>query len=104
MTVIGVAVAGFRGVDIGEVPSLWIPAAMKAQATPAWDRLLDRRARWMHVFGRLKPGISIEQAQAGLQPWFKSLLDEDTRIEGFPKATSEQPITSAVLRAQRVYA
>ncbi len=90
MTVIGVAVAGFRGVDIGEVPSLWIPAAMKAQATPAWDRLLDRRARWMHVFGRLKPGISIEQAQAGLQPWFKSLLDEDTRIEGFPKATSEQ--------------
>jgi hypothetical protein len=90
MTVIGVAGAGFRGVDIGEVPSLWIPAAMKAQATPAWDRLLDRRARWMHVFGRLKPGISIEQAQAELQPWFRGRLDEDTRIEGFPKATAEQ--------------
>ena len=28
MTVIGVASATFRGMDIGEVPALWIPAAM----------------------------------------------------------------------------
>jgi hypothetical protein len=35
MTVIGVASASFRGVDIGEVSALWIPAAMKLQATPA---------------------------------------------------------------------
>ena len=54
MTVIGVAPASFRGIDIGEVPALWIPAAMKRQVTPEWDRLLDRRARWMHVFGRLE--------------------------------------------------
>jgi len=90
MTVIGVAAAGFRGVDIGEVPSLWVPAAMKAAATPGWDRLLDRRARWMHVFGRLKPGVSLEQAKAGLQPWFKAMLQEDTRRAGFPRATAAQ--------------
>jgi len=90
MTVIGVAGAGFRGVDIGEVPALWIPAAMKRQATPEWDELLDRRARWMHVFGRLRPGLTAERAQAGLQPWFKSMLDEDTRREGFPQVTAEQ--------------
>jgi len=90
MTVIGIAGAAFRGVDIGEVPSLWIPAMMKAQATPAWDRLLDRRAIWMHVFGRLKPGITLEQAKAGLQPWFKAMLEEDTRREGFPRLTAEQ--------------
>lgn len=90
MTVIGVAAPGFRGVDIGEVPSLWIPAAMKAQATPGWDRLLDRRARWMHIFGRLKTGVSMEQAEAGLQPWFKNRIEEDTRIAGFPNASAEQ--------------
>ena len=90
MTVIGVASASFRGVDIGEVPALWIPAAMKRQATPEWDKLLDRRARWMHVFGRLRPGLTAEEAQAGLQPWFKSMLDEDTRREGFPQVTAEQ--------------
>src|SRR5712691_1534923 len=90
MTVIGVASASFRGVDIGEVPALWIPAAMKRHSTPEWDKLLDRRARWMHVFGRLRPGLTAEQAQAGLQPWFKSMLDEDTRREGFPRVTAEQ--------------
>src|SRR5262249_26963253 len=31
MTIIGVAGEGFRGVDIGEIPAVWIPAAMKAQ-------------------------------------------------------------------------
>jgi predicted permease len=90
MTVIGVASATFRGVDLGEVPALWIPAMMKRQATPEWDRLLDRRARWMHVFGRLKPGVTAEQAKAGLQPWFKSMLEADTRREGFPRVTAEQ--------------
>jgi predicted permease len=90
MTVIGVASATFRGVDVGEVPALWIPAMMKRQVTPEWDRLLDRRARWMHIFGRLKPGLSAEQAKAGLQPWFKSMLDADTRRDGFPRVTAEQ--------------
>jgi predicted permease len=90
MTVVGVASARFRGVDIGEVPAVWIPAAMKKQATPEWDRLLDRRTRWMHVFGRLRPGVTADQGQAGLQPWFRTMLDEDTRREGFPKATADQ--------------
>ena len=34
MTVIGVAAAGFRGIDWAEVPALWIPTMMKRQATP----------------------------------------------------------------------
>jgi predicted permease len=90
MTVIGVASARFQGIDVGEVPALWIPAAMKRQATPGWDQLLERRAMWMQVFGRLRPGVTAREAQAGIQPWFKSMLDEDTRREGFPKVTAEQ--------------
>src|SRR5499427_1629961 len=38
MTVIGVTAPAFRGIDVGEVPSLWIPAAMSAQAIPGFDR------------------------------------------------------------------
>jgi putative ABC transport system permease protein len=90
MTVIGVADARFRGIDIGDLPALWIPAAMKRQATPEWDELLDRRAQWMQVIGRLRPGLSAAEAQAGIQPWFKSRLDEDTRLEGFPRVSAEQ--------------
>ena len=89
MTVIGVAPAGFTGVDPLAVPALWIPAAMKRQVTPEWDALLDRRAVWMHVFARLKPGVTVERAKVGIRPWFKSMLDADTRREGFPNVAAE---------------
>jgi hypothetical protein len=83
MTVIGVASPSFRGIDVGQVPSLWIPAAMSAQAIPGFTSQLDRRMRWMQVLGRLRPDVTLPQAQAGLQPWFKAMLDEDTRRAGF---------------------
>src|SRR6266496_2702358 len=90
MTVIGVAAPSFRGIDVGEIPSLWIPAAMSAQAIPGFANLLDRRMRWMQVLGRLRPDVTAAQAQAGLQPWFKAMLDEDTRRAGFPRVTAER--------------
>jgi hypothetical protein len=90
MTVIGVASPSFRGIDVGEVPSLWIPAAMSSQAIPGFANQLDRRMRWMQVLGRLKPDVTVAQAQAGLQPWFKAMLDEDTRRAGFPRVTAER--------------
>ncbi|HYO80966.1 MAG TPA: ABC transporter permease, partial [Bryobacteraceae bacterium] len=90
MTVIGVAAAGFQGVDVGEVPSLWIPASMTAQAIPGSNSLItDRRSRWMQVLGRLRPHLTLAQVQAGLQPWFKGMLEEDTRREGFPRVSPE---------------
>ena len=90
MTIIGVAAPGFHGIDWGQVPSLWIPTMMKREATPDFDWLDDRRGRWMHVFGRLKPGMSIEGAQAALQPWFKAMLESDTRREDWPAVTADQ--------------
>jgi hypothetical protein len=34
MTVVGVAAPTFRGIDVGQVPALWIPASMSAEAIP----------------------------------------------------------------------
>src|SRR5262249_24658603 len=79
MTVVGVAAPAFHGIDVGEVPSLWIPAVMSAQAIPGFNTMLDRRTRWVQILGRLKQNVSLERAQTGLQPWFKSMLDEDMR-------------------------
>src|SRR5260221_10972600 len=90
MTVIGVASPRFHGIDVGEVPALWIPAAMKRQATPGWDQRLDRRARWMQVFGRLRPGVTAAEAQAGLPPRVKTRVDAGTRGAGFPPVTPGQ--------------
>src|ERR1041384_4741774 len=44
MTVIGVATRAFRGIDVGQVPSLWIPAAMTGYALPV-DPTSDRGTR-----------------------------------------------------------
>jgi hypothetical protein len=52
MTVVGVAPPTFHGIDVGEVPSLWIPAVMSAQANPGFNRMLDRRTRWVQILGR----------------------------------------------------
>jgi predicted permease len=90
MTVVGVAEAGFRGMDWGAVPAVWLPLMMKRQATPGWDALADRRTRWLHVFGRLKPEVRAERAKVELAPWFKSYLVADTRREGWPPVTAAQ--------------
>jgi predicted permease len=89
MTVIGVAAQGFRGIDVGRVPSLWIPAAMSGYALPI-DPTSDRTTCWMQILGRLRPDVTLSQAQARLQPWFKAMLEEDTRLARFPKITAER--------------
>jgi predicted permease len=90
MTIVGVAAAGFRGIDVGEVPSLWIPASMAGQAIPSFTDLLNRRTRWVQILGRLRPDVTLAHAQAALQPWFKAMLEEDTRRAGFPTVTAER--------------
>jgi hypothetical protein len=59
-------------------------------AIPGFNDLLDRRTRWMQVLGRLNPGMTLQQAEAGLQPWFKAMLQEDMRPTGFPIITAER--------------
>jgi predicted permease len=90
LTIIGVAASTFKGIDVGEVPSIWIPASMSAQAIPGFNDLLDRRTRWMQVLGRLNQGVTLQEAQTGLQPWFKAMLQEDARRAGFPIITAER--------------
>jgi hypothetical protein len=89
MTIIGVAAARFRGIDVGVVPAFWVPASMSEQVIPGFHDLLGRRTFWMQILGRLRTGLTAAQAQAGLQPWFKAMLEEDTQRAGFPKVTVE---------------
>jgi predicted permease len=90
MTVAGVAAPTFHGIDVGEVPSVWIPAVMSAQAIPGFETMLDRRTRWMQILGRLKQNVSLAEAKTGLQSWFKAMLDEDTRRTDFSRFSAEQ--------------
>src|SRR6266566_5266976 len=90
MTVVGVAAPTFHGIDVGEIPSVWIPAVMSSQSIPGFETMLDRRTRWMQILGRLKQNVSLAEAKTGLQPWFKAMLDEDTRRTDFSRFSAEQ--------------
>jgi predicted permease len=88
LTIVGVSQAGFDGVDIGYVPSIRVPVLMKAQMTPNWDAVDDRRSRWVNVFGRLKPGVTREHAKAALQPYFHNILAQEVLDAAFSGTTS----------------
>jgi predicted permease len=76
MTVIGVVQPGFDGVDLGSPSKVFVPVMMQAQVPPPYaDGLKARRLQWVTAFGRLKPGIGIEQARASLQPLMHSILE-----------------------------
>ena len=78
LTVVGVSRAGFSGVQVGQVPDLFIPMTMKAQMTPNWDGLADRDDHWLAMIGRLKPGISIPKAEAGIAPTYHAMLETES--------------------------
>jgi predicted permease len=88
MTVVGVAQPGFDGVELGHTTKLFVPVMMKAQLTPFWDGLKDRRQRWVNAFGRLKPEVTATQAKAALQPFMHSMLEREVKEPAFRNSSA----------------
>jgi predicted permease len=89
MTVIGVAQAGFDGVELGYSPKLFAPISMQHELVITQrDMLKDRRSRWVNAFGRLKPGVTQEQAKASLQPFMHSMLEMEVLEPAFSRASA----------------
>ena len=90
MTVVGVAQQGFDGVELGHSPKIFIPIMMQPQimvGNPT-DMLKERRNRWVNAFGRLKPGVSQQQAKAALQPFMHSMLEQEVQEAAFAHAST----------------
>ncbi len=65
-TVIGVMPRSFEGALQPVVASMWLPVTMDPVLRPGTARLTDTQFGSFHMLGRLKPGVSIEQARADL--------------------------------------
>ncbi len=65
-TIVGVTPKGFYGTFVGYAFQFWVPASMQAQFDGGVYKLEDRGARWIEGYVRLKPGVTIEQAQGEL--------------------------------------
>jgi predicted permease len=67
-TIVGVTRPDFFGVGLDGLPQLWMPTAMLDQAQPQFaGSLTNRSISWVDMVARLKPAVTIEQAQAELR-------------------------------------
>ena len=72
-TVVGIMPAGFRFPAISEDEHIWIPLVQD----PLFGSWIERRGgHWLRVTARLKPGVSIAQAQAELDAFSARLAKE----------------------------
>jgi predicted permease len=64
-TIVGVAAPGFKGTTV-LAPDLWVPMSMLAHASPRMNpKILEERGSvWLVMGGRLKPGVTLAQANA----------------------------------------
>jgi macrolide transport system ATP-binding/permease protein len=83
-TVIGVAPPEFFGVDPAAAPDLYLPLHTNllvdgAQAARMYG---DGNFYWIEMMGRLRPGVSVAQAQAALAPRFHQWIAATATTEG----------------------
>lgn len=92
-TVVGVTPANFNGTEAGRTSDIFVPMMMQALVRPPRsgysgemnpDLLAVRGAGWLDVIGRLKPGITAEQAQASMNTLASQLA------QAYPETNREQ--------------
>ncbi len=72
-TIVGVAPEGFYGTFVGWAMQFWVPASMEETFEAGGYKLEDRGARWIEAYVRLKPGVTLSQAQQEISAAAKRL-------------------------------
>ncbi len=108
MNIVGVSAAGFAGLDPAQSPQIRVPILMKSVMVPEWAWLQpdDRRSRWVQVFARLKPGYTVESAQAPLQGLFHQIREYEATLPAAAKwsAYSRQQFLKGTLNVKKAAA
>ena len=89
-TIIGITPRNFTGTTVG-VPDFWVPLTLKPLLHADDHSQRDREAPYCRVFGRLAPGVTIDQAQAEV-----NLLADRLRALHDPHSDWAKPETALV--------
>lgn len=104
LTVIGVARPGFHGTDATFWPDYWIPLLNAAEVT-GYDDLPYRDHYSFDIIGRLKPGVTPQQATHSLNAVAARMAREDPKDDGLtalvlhagPAGEAQEPAKKALL-------
>jgi len=77
--VIGVAAPGFQGIEVGIVPDVRIPIMMNGAVRSGPPVFENRGNSWLAAMARLRPGVSVEEAQAATDTVFQNAREPDVR-------------------------
>src|SRR4029453_7491966 len=76
MTIVGGAPRGFEGTTLGTQPEVFVPLTMRGLMNPGWRGFENRRSYWAYLFGRLKPGVTLEQAKRSLDAAYRPIITD----------------------------
>jgi predicted permease len=87
VTVVGVLPRSFRGTEGMAVRDLWIPMSTWQQLRPEKKQLVSRDLRYFDLFGRLKEGVTIQQARTEISGIAAQLASAYPETNGGRKLT-----------------
>jgi predicted permease len=98
LTVVGVTAEGFRGTTTLGGPEVWVPFGVYREVASGfvlenWD---SRRALLFQVHGRLKDGVSVEQARANLAG-IASALEEQFPTDNRDRSVNLVPLSESTI-------
>ena len=91
--IVGVAPPEFFGTKVGVAPDIWIPLSMMEQVPPNWKGYTDNFAEANYIIGRLKPGVTLDQATTNVNLIYQQIL------RGFPDSKLSQKNLDALNKA-----
>ena len=75
-TVVGVTAPEFFGVRVRRSPDFWVPLSFQPQIELRDSYLTDKQVYWLTIVGRLKPEVTLNQAQADVNLGLRQFLTE----------------------------
>jgi len=76
-TVVGITPPEFFGTRVRRPPDIWLPLSFHPQIELRDSFLTNKQAYWLLPVGRLKPGVSMDQAQASVNLALQQHLTEE---------------------------
>ena len=76
LTIVGVAPKGFDGTTIGLRPDVFVPITLRALMQSGFNGWSRRTSYWAYLFGRLRPGVTIEGARAALGTQYHAIIND----------------------------
>jgi len=76
-TVVGVTPPEFFGERVRRPPDFWLPLSFHPKIELRDSFLTDKQAYWLVLVGRLKPGVSMDQANASVNLLLRQHLTEE---------------------------